>query len=188
MALRTLTLLCSHHHHHLQNFSSSQTETLSPSNTNSLLPLPQPFYFLSLWIWLPWVLHTSGIMKYLSFSDWLISLGRMSSRPTYVVARVRIFSLFRANNLPWCLPRWLSSKESASQCRRHGFDPWVGKIPWTRKWQPLQDSCLGNSTDRGAWQATVHGGLKESDTTEQQSTHEIFHCVYRLHVVYPFTY
>ena len=22
------------------------------------------------------------------------------------------------------------------QCRRHGFDPWVGKIPWRRKWQP----------------------------------------------------
>ena len=19
---------------------------------------------------------------------------------------------------------------------RHGFDPWVGKIPWSRKWQP----------------------------------------------------
>ena len=27
-------------------------------------------------------------------------------------------------------------KESAFQCRRCGFDPWVGKIPWRRKWQP----------------------------------------------------
>ena len=29
------------------------------------------------------------------------------------------------------LPRWLSGKDSACQCRshrRHGFDPWVGKI------------------------------------------------------------
>ena len=36
-------------------------------------------------------------------------------------------------------PRWHSSKESACQCRRHkrcGFDPWVRKIPWRRKWQP----------------------------------------------------
>ena len=24
-------------------------------------------------------------------------------------------------------------KESACQCRRHGFNPWVGKIPWRRK-------------------------------------------------------
>ena len=37
------------------------------------------------------------------------------------------------------LPRWLSGKESACQCRRHrrlGFVPWVGKIPWSRQWQP----------------------------------------------------
>ena len=32
-----------------------------------------------------------------------------------------------------------SGRESACQCRRlkiHGFDPWVGKIPWRRTWQP----------------------------------------------------
>ena len=34
------------------------------------------------------------------------------------------------------LPRWLSGKESAFQCRRCRFHPWVGKIPWRRKWQP----------------------------------------------------
>ena len=25
-------------------------------------------------------------------------------------------------------------KESACQCRRPGFDPWVGKIPWRKEW------------------------------------------------------
>ena len=30
---------------------------------------------------------------------------------------------------------------------------------------PLQGSCLKNPTDRGAWQATVCGVIKESDTT-----------------------
>ena len=37
------------------------------------------------------------------------------------------------------LPRWRSGSESACQCQslqRHGFDPWVGKIPWSRKRQP----------------------------------------------------
>ena len=37
------------------------------------------------------------------------------------------------------LPRWLSGKEYACQRRRRrrlGFDPWVGKIPCSRKWQP----------------------------------------------------
>ena len=33
------------------------------------------------------------------------------------------------------LPSWLSGEESASQCRRPGFNPWVGKIPWRRKRQ-----------------------------------------------------
>ena len=36
------------------------------------------------------------------------------------------------------LPRWQGGKESACQCRRCrkcGFDPWVRKIPWSRKWQ-----------------------------------------------------
>ena len=36
------------------------------------------------------------------------------------------------------LPRWLSGRESACQCRRHrrlGFDPWVGKIPLSREGQ-----------------------------------------------------
>ena len=32
---------------------------------------------------------------------------------------------------------------------------------------PLQYSCLGNLMDSGAWQATVHGVTKESDTTER---------------------
>ena len=33
-----------------------------------------------------------------------------------------------------------SGKEPACQCRRrkgHRFYPWVGKIPWSRKWQPV---------------------------------------------------
>ena len=55
------------------------------------------------------------------------------------------------------LSSWLSGKESACQCRRGGFDPWVRKITWRRHGNPLQHSCPGNPMDRGAWQATVHG-------------------------------
>ena len=32
-------------------------------------------------------------------------------------------------------PWQLTGKESTCQCRRLEFDPWVGKIPWRRKWQ-----------------------------------------------------
>ena len=38
------------------------------------------------------------------------------------------------------------------------------------KQHPLQSSCLENPADRGSWGATV-GGVSESDTTEQLSTH-----------------
>ena len=41
------------------------------------------------------------------------------------------------------LPWWLSSKESACQCRRHGFDLWVRKIPWKRERQPTLVSLPG---------------------------------------------
>ena len=35
-------------------------------------------------------------------------------------------------------PGGASGKEPAYQCRRqkrHMFDPWIGRIPWSRKWQ-----------------------------------------------------
>ena len=52
-------------------------------------------------------------------------------------------------------------KESFSQCRRPKrceFSPWVGKIPWRKKWQPTPVSLHRRS--HGAWQATVHGVAK----------------------------
>ena len=54
--------------------------------------------------------------------------------------------------------------------KRYEFDPWAGKIPWRRKWQPTPESCLENSMDRGTWQATIHGAA-ESDTTKHTHAH-----------------
>ena len=61
----------------------------------------------------------------------------------------------------------------ARRRRRRGFDPWVGKIPWSRKWQRAAVTRLENSMGRGAWQATVHGGRRESHGTERLSTHRV---------------
>ena len=39
----------------------------------------------------------------------------------------------------WGFPGGTIGKEPACQCgrhKRHGLDPWVGKIPWRRAWQP----------------------------------------------------
>ena len=52
-------------------------------------------------------------------------------------------------------------EEFTWQCRwRPGFDPWVGKIPWRREWQPLQYSCVENPMDRTVWRSIVHGVTK----------------------------
>ena len=48
-------------------------------------------------------------------------------------------------------PGGSDGKSICLQCGRPGFDPWVGKIPWRRKGNPLQYSCLENPMDRGAW-------------------------------------
>ena len=40
------------------------------------------------------------------------------------------------------------------------------RFPGDGNGNPLQYSCLENSTDRGVWQAAVHGVTKESDMTE----------------------
>ena len=34
-----------------------------------------------------------------------------------------------------CFPGGASGKDATFHCRRLGFDPWVGKVPWRRDWQ-----------------------------------------------------
>ena len=46
-----------------------------------------------------------------------------------------------------------------------GSIPVSGRSPGEGNSNSLQYSCLEKTTDRGAWQATVHGVIKKSDTT-----------------------
>ena len=52
------------------------------------------------------------------------------------------------------------------QCRRPGFDPWVRKILWGRKWQPTPVLLPGKSHGQRSIVSYSPWGLKESDTTE----------------------
>ena len=45
-------------------------------------------------------------------------------------------------------------------------DSCVGKIPWSRAWQPTPVFLPGESHGQGAWRATVYSIAKELDTTE----------------------
>ena len=52
-----------------------------------------------------------------------------------------------------------------ASARDADLTPGSGSSPEEGKSNPLQDSCLGNPMAREAWWATVHGLVKESDTT-----------------------
>ena len=43
------------------------------------------------------------------------------------------------------LPSWLRQQRIHLQCERPGFDPWVGKIPWRKVWQPTPVFLPGES-------------------------------------------
>ena len=61
----------------------------------------------------------------------------------------------------------LGGKEPACQCRRHkrrGFDPWVGKIPRRRVWQPTPVFLPGQPHGQRSLVRYSPWGHKESDT------------------------
>ena len=55
--------------------------------------------------------------------------------------------------------------ESACQCKRFAFDPWVGKIPWRRKWQPSPVFLPGKSQGQRGLAGYSPWGGKELDQT-----------------------
>ena len=67
------------------------------------------------WIWLPVIYNGTLFTQVL----WSFNGG-----PGYVRASL--------------VAQWLKKKSTSQcwRCKRHRFDPWVGKIPWNRKWQP----------------------------------------------------
>ena len=64
------------------------------------------------------------------------------------------------------LRKWLSDKESSCQHTRHGLDPWVGKIPCRRKWQPTPVFLPGASHGQRSLAGYGPCGHKEWDPTE----------------------
>jgi len=71
------------------------------------------------------------------------------------------------------------------QCRRTVFDPWLGKIPWRRKWQPTAAFLPGEFHGRRSLVGYSPRGHTESGTTEWLTlcdTNNVLLCTWRLMV------
>ena len=129
-----------------QLFASS-SQSIRGSASASVLPM-------NIQGWFPFIL--TGLISLQS-----MGLSRVFSSTT-IWER-----LFFGTQLPW----WLRGYSVCLQCRRPGFEPWVGKIPWRRKWQPTPVFLPGESH---GWRSLVGyspSGHKESDTTEWLDFH-----------------
>ena len=66
---------------------------------------------------------------------------------------------------------WCGGTEPASQCRRYGFHPWIGKIPWKRKWQPTPAFLPGESHGQRNLVGYSPWDCKKSEMTDPPPTH-----------------
>ena len=67
----------------------------------------------------------------------------------------------------------VKKKKSACQCRRGGFNPWVGKIPWRKKWQPTPVFLPGEFHGQRSLLGYSSWGHKEADMTEGINNNKI---------------
>jgi len=73
------------------------------------------------------------------------------------------------------LCQYLSRQKSACSAGNMVFDPWVGKIPWRRKWQHTPVVLSGKSHGQRSLMGYSPWDPKESDTTEvTQHTYNLF--------------
>ena len=69
---------------------------------------------------------------------------------------------------------------SAGRCKRQGFYPWVGKIPWRRAWQPTLVFLPGESHGQRSLVGYGPQSCKELDTTEATQHARVPRAGYRL--------
>ena len=102
---------------------------------------------------------------------WTEEPGRLQSMGSQ---RVRLHFLF----LSMSFLGGTNGKEPICQWSRQnrlGFSPWVGNIPWRRKWQPTSVLLPGKFHGQRSLVGYSPWGHKELDTTEQLSTHLYTH-------------
>ena len=110
----------------------------------------------------PWITYCSDTSKRETSGKALTpALGRCRHRG--------VISLLKETEQKPRLPRWHSGKEFAWRCRRHkkhGFNPWVWKMLWRRKWQPIPVFLPRKSHGQRSLESCSQWGRKGSGRTE----------------------
>ena len=101
------------------------------------------------------IIHNSQkveIAQCLSKCEWIKKMWYIH------ISHVYILYIQYRKGLPW----WLRWHRIRLQCGRPGFDPWVGKIPWRRSWQPMPVFLPGESHGERSLVGHSPSGCKES--------------------------
>ena len=99
----------------------------------------------------------------------------LSGRNGYIISKVQSF------------PGGSNGKESAWNARDLRFNPWVGKIPWRREWQPTPVFLPGEFRGQRSLAGHSPWGRKEPETNEATDTftsvwNEVRHLVQKLRI------
>ena len=120
----------------------------------------------------PGLLHCRQMLYHLSHQGSSIILSEVSQKYKEKHHMLSLTCSYLQISTPG-LPKWCSGEESTCQCKRWkrcGFDPWVGKIPWRRKWKPTPVFLPGKSDGQRSLAGYIPMGHKESDKTEHSLT------------------
>ena len=118
-------------------------------------------------------IYISSLEKFCSNLLSILKFGLFvfcSCRSSLYILAFFFISLFYLHYGLFGIPRWLSGKESACRCRGRGFNLWVGKIPWRRKWQPTPVFFDRKSCGQRTLVGYSPWDHRESDTTGCLST------------------
>ena len=105
-----------------------------------------------------------------TFSEWPSHITQLKTFTHLLSPYPKLFDI----STYWGFPGGANGKESACQCRtckRHGFNPWVGKNPWSRKWQPAPAFLPGKVHGQRSLVGYSPWGHKELDMTERAGMH-----------------
>ena len=132
-----------------------------------------PFYISVFWPQDTWYLSfptrdqiSTPFIERLSLNHWPIR--EVPSSGCYFSDQLQLWKITIVFLVTKGFPDGSDHKEPACQCRRPkrpGFFPWVGTIPWRRKWQPTPVFLPGEFHGHGSLVGSNPWGRKESDTT-----------------------